>query len=60
LRKLAVILIPFFERSLNRDYAREMNFTGKVMKGMIYVSPEGIKSDYQPQQWIAITHESDS
>jgi TfoX/Sxy family transcriptional regulator of competence genes len=37
---------------LEREHAREMDFTGKAMKGMIYVSPEGIESDEDLLNWI--------
>ena len=43
-----------YEECLNQEYARAMNFTGKVMKGMIYVSAQGIKSDDQLHRWIAV------
>jgi TfoX/Sxy family transcriptional regulator of competence genes len=34
-----------YEDCLAAPYAKEMDFTGKAMKGMIYVSPEGIADD---------------
>jgi TfoX/Sxy family transcriptional regulator of competence genes len=37
---------------LAREHAREMDFTGKAMKGMIYVSPEGIESDVDLSSWL--------
>ena len=43
-----------YEACLRKKYAREMNFTGKPMKGMIYVSPEGIENDLDFESWIGI------
>ena len=34
-----------YEGCLDMAFASEMDFTGKAMKGMIYVSPEGIESN---------------
>ncbi|MCW9017950.1 MAG: TfoX/Sxy family protein, partial [Kangiellaceae bacterium] len=34
-----------YEECLKRSHAREMDFTGRALKGMVYVSPEGIESD---------------
>ena len=31
------------ERALERPHVRPMDFTGKPMTGMVYVSPEGLK-----------------
>ncbi len=31
-----------------------MDFTGKAMKGMIYVSPEGFESDADLHGWLKI------
>jgi TfoX/Sxy family transcriptional regulator of competence genes len=39
--------------ALRRPHAREMDFTGRPMKGMIYVAVEGIESDADLEQWIA-------
>lgn len=38
---------------LRRPHAREMDFTGKPMKGMIYVDPPGITDDTALREWIA-------
>ncbi len=32
-----------YEYALKQKYAAEMDFTGKPLKGMIYVLPQGIK-----------------
>ena len=41
-----------YEKCLDMEHASEMDFTGKAMKGMIYVSPEGLDSDTELASWI--------
>ena len=41
-----------FEELLKKPNAREMDFAGRPMKGFLYVSPEGIKTDKNLQKWI--------
>ena len=38
--------------ALHKPHAREMDFTGKTMKGMLYVAPEGLKSESELQTWL--------
>ena len=33
-------------------YAREMNFTGRPLKGIVYVDPKGIGEDADLNDWI--------
>lgn len=42
-----------YEACLRRPHAREMDFTGRSMKGMVYVAPVGIESDAKLEAWIA-------
>ncbi len=42
-----------YEECLAKKYAKEMDFTGKAMKGMIYVSPEGFEEDADLEYWLA-------
>lgn len=37
---------------LAKKHAREMDFTGKAMKGLVYVAPEGIAEDTDLEMWI--------
>jgi TfoX/Sxy family transcriptional regulator of competence genes len=46
------VLDEKFERMLKRPHAREMDFTGKPMKGYIYVAPEGTLTDIQLLTWL--------
>ena len=41
-----------YESLLSQPHAREMNFTGKSMKGMIYVDPEGLKIGEELKTWV--------
>ncbi len=41
-----------YEDCLEYTYCTEMNFTGKPMKGMVYVSEQGIKSKESLNKWI--------
>lgn len=43
-----------YEKCLAMKHASEMNFTGKAMKGMVYVSPEGIESDKNLSKWVRL------
>ena len=46
-----------YQDCLNNRFAREMDFTGKAMKGMIYVSPEGIEEDSDLFHWLDVCYE---
>jgi TfoX/Sxy family transcriptional regulator of competence genes len=41
-----------YEECLVMPYAREMDFTGKPLRGMVYVDPEGIAEDADLKDWI--------
>jgi len=41
-----------YESALAQPHAREMDFTGKSMKGMIYVDPEGLKTEEELKTWV--------
>ena len=43
-----------YAKCLAMNHASEMDFTGRAMKGMIYVSPEGIESDKALHRWVKI------
>jgi TfoX/Sxy family transcriptional regulator of competence genes len=40
------------EAALGRPHTREMDFTGKPMKGMVYVEPEGVRTEAELQRWL--------
>jgi TfoX/Sxy family transcriptional regulator of competence genes len=43
-----------YEECLSRKHASEMDFTGKALKGLIYVSPEGFEADKDLTDWLTI------
>jgi hypothetical protein len=43
-----------YQDALDRDHAREMNFTGKPMKGFVYVDPAGFGEDGQLRDWVSL------
>ncbi|MFZ1755978.1 MAG: TfoX/Sxy family protein, partial [Caldilineaceae bacterium] len=40
------------EKSLAYPHTRPMDFTGKPMKGFIYVAPEGVATDDDLRAWV--------
>lgn len=41
-----------YEECLALPHAREMDFTGRAMKGMVYVAPEGLSADDDLAGWV--------
>ena len=41
-----------YESALSQPHVREMDFTGRPMRGMIYVDPPGIEDDDDLQGWL--------
>ena len=41
-----------YARALAQKHVREMDFTGRPMKGFVYVAPEGFDSDAALEDWI--------
>jgi len=41
-----------WKESLKKPFVREMDFTGRSMKGMVYVSSEGLGEDGDLHQWL--------
>ena len=42
-----------YDDALAQPHAREMDFTGRVSKGMVYVEPAGFESDADLAAWVA-------
>ena len=42
-----------YDAALSRPHARPMDFTGKPMKGLVYVEPAGFASDGDLKAWVA-------
>ncbi len=43
---------PNYEKALQRPHCSEMTFTGRTMKGFVFVSEEGIDSENNLELWI--------
>ncbi len=43
-----------YEQALARPHAREMDFTGRAMKGFVHVDPPGFESDSDLARWVAL------
>jgi TfoX/Sxy family transcriptional regulator of competence genes len=43
-----------YESCLKKKYVSEMDFTGKPMKGFLYVDPAGISDDSDLMDWISV------
>ena len=43
-----------YEQALTRTGCREMNFTGRSMKGYVFVEPEGIDLDDDLDYWVEL------
>jgi TfoX/Sxy family transcriptional regulator of competence genes len=41
-----------YEAALARPHAREMDFTGRPMKGLLYVEPGGVATARQLRAWL--------
>lgn len=41
-----------YEDALSRPHAREMDFTGRPMKGFVYVDGQGTESDGSLKGWV--------
>ena len=41
-----------YEESLAQPHARPMDFTGRPLKGYIYVAPAGFEDDEELQAWV--------
>ena len=41
-----------YEKALEKPHARSMDFTGKPLKGFVYVDKKGFAADNDLQEWI--------
>jgi hypothetical protein len=42
-----------YQTALKRPYVREMDFTGKPLKGFVYVGVQGFAADKDLESWVA-------
>ena len=47
----------FYEKALKKKGCKEMDFTGRPMKGLVYVEPKGIDLDTDLEYWLGVTLE---
>jgi len=43
-----------YEEALTKKGCREMNFTGRPMKGFVFIEPEGVDLDEELEYWVKI------
>ncbi len=43
-----------YEEALAQPHARPMDFTGRALKGMVYVAPEGIRTAVALGRWVSL------
>jgi len=43
-----------YAEALARPHAREMDFTGRALKGMVYVAAAGVEDDGALARWVAM------
>ncbi len=43
-----------YEESLGKPHARPMDFTGRPMKGYVYVAPAGRRTDTSLRAWVTL------
>lgn len=41
-----------YEAALQQAHVREMDFTGRPMRGYVFVSPEGLRTERQLSGWV--------
>src|SRR5262245_9181577 len=44
-----------YERALSQRHARVMNFTGRAMKGFVYVEPGGLRTTASLKKWLQLS-----
>jgi TfoX/Sxy family transcriptional regulator of competence genes len=42
---------------LGEEHVREMDFTGRPMKTMVFIEPDGIEKDAELERWVLMGHE---
>ena len=46
------VMEEYYESLLEESHVDPMNFTGKIMKGFVFIEPEGLSTDKLLQRWI--------
>lgn len=53
-RLMARVGASQYEAALQRPHAREMDFTGRPMRGFVLVEPAGFEDDDDLRQWLSL------
>ena len=51
-RLMARVGPDYYEEALSRPHVRPMNFSGRPMRGYVYVEPAGLISDHALEEWV--------
>ncbi len=51
---MARVGVDNYEKALEKEHCTEMNFTGRTMKGFVFVSEDGIDLDNDLNYWIQL------
>ena len=51
---MARVGLDQYESSLQKSHTHKMDFTGKPLKGFIYIDPEGVESEKELEVWVNI------
>ena len=51
---MARVGLDNYEKALKQEHCSEMNFTGRAMKGFVFVSEDGIDLDKDLEYWIQL------
>ena len=51
---MARVGAEYYAEALKSPHAREMDFTGKVMKVYVYIAPAGFEDDVALQSWVEL------
>lgn len=51
---MARIGVDNYESALKKPHCSEMNFTGRSMKGYVFISADGIDSDNDLEYWVQL------
>jgi hypothetical protein len=43
-----------YQRALRRVHIREMDFTGRSIRGFVFVEPAGTRAKRSPASWVAL------
>jgi len=50
---MARVGLDAYQTALASPYTREMDFTGRPLRGMVYVDPPGFAEDHELLEWVA-------